>query len=548
MLIFIFVQIITQMYHTMEHNVRPNIDKIRFQFEIEKRRGHFALNYLPYVSVGSLSHLDIHHSKFSLPKISNSNLNLEVNNFEHSNPHLNPFSRHNKLPIHPESNRKGRVKQISYSGGFSNILMELKTGEERLKLARIGKPYQEILLEENQFEKILAIPNSISFQNIHNYLKKNSSVVPENSSPKERNSQINRKLVISDRFRPMLFLCRILASMKGNSTVPTGCQEKCITKIYTIYLLLNGIYNTKARDLKSKVPLSKQKLKEIFRDLDIEHHRHYSHHNIHSSYNHYHHHYTTKVNSQPKPMISPLILEQAEQLSSHNLGRRRAFSIYPSNTLASQEIEELAIGVPLWQKIMNHPHIERQDHSRKKSLWDLDEVCNIKQNWAEKLDHINYLNAKDVQVDLAEWRKEMKDRIGYKLEFLDSNKTFLKSIFQMRDDTVYALEDDSLKKGKGYPVWVQSLEKEAKESSVSNKTHVILSKMKAIYGAEDVKSVPHAKEKLCLIFFSMASTDVTLSPVMEAFKFVLKSILQDNPDCFPHWMQHREIPLPTETK
>ena len=530
----------------------PFIDKIRFQLEIEKRRGHFALNYLPYNPVGSLSQLEIQHSRFTLPELTHlGGHNLKANkegNDGHLHLHTNPFSRHSRRPIHPENSHKGNKNKQSYTGGFSNIVMELKTGEERLKLSRLGKPYHEILLEENEFEKLLAIPNSISFQNINTYLKKYKPLNFQSESfTTQPHQQINKKLVISERFRPMLLLCRILASMKGNSTGTTGCQEKCVSKIYTVYLLINGIYNIKIRDLKSKIPLTKLKLKEVYNDLDTVH-RHYSHHNIHSSYKHYHHHYTSKANTQQKTHISPLLIEQTEHLSTHNLTRRRGLSIYPMSSLVYQEIEELAIGTPLWQKILQHPYIEREDHIRKKSIWDIKDVGKIKQEWCDKFGQINYLNAKDVQVDLAEWRKETKPRIGYKLKYFDSNQTFMKSMNQMRDHTVYALEEDSLKKGKGYPVWLQNLETEAKETGVSCKVHIVLSKMKTIYGAEDIKSVPHAKEKLCLLFFSMASTEVTMAPVMEAFKFVLKSILHDNPDCFPHWIQHRDIPLPNDTK
>ena len=531
----------------------PFIDKTRFQLEVEKRRGHFALNYLPYNPVGSLSQLEVLHSQFSLPEFTHlGGHNLKTSkdgNDELPHLHTNQFSRHSKRPIHPENSQKGKNNKLSYTGGFSNIVMELKTGEERLKLSRMGKPYHEILLEENEFEKLLAIPNSISFQNIHTYLKKyklsNSHL--ESSPAMQPNQKINKKIVISERFRPMLLLCRILASMKGNPSATTGSQEKCVSKIYTIYLLINGIYNIKIRDLKSKFPLTKLKLKEVYKDLDTAH-RHYSHHNINSSYNHYHHHYTSKSTNQQKVHINPLLIEQTEHLSTHNLTRRRGLSIYPMCSIVYQEIEELTIGTPLWQKILQHPYIEREDHIRKKSLWDIKDVGNIRQEWCDKFGQINFLNAKDVQVDLAEWRKETKPRIGYKLKYLDSNLTFMKSINQMRDHAVYALEEDALKKGKGYPVWLQSLETEAKESGVSSKVYIVLSKMKTIYGAEDIRSVPHAKEKLCLLFFSMACTEVTMAPVMEAFKFILKYILHDNPDCFPHWMQHRDIPFPNDTK
>ena len=532
----------------------PFDDKSRFQLEVEKRRGHFALNYLPYNPVGTLLQLDVQDSRYSLPELAHlGGHNLKAikdgsNQLPHS--HTNQFSRHSRS-IHPENSQKGKNNESSYTGGFSNIVMELKTGEERLKLSRMGKPYHEILLEEDEFEKLLAIPNSISFQNIHTYLKKCklSNFQSDNSpitQPPPR-PQINKKLVISERFRPMLFLCRILANMKGNSSVTTGCQEKCVTKIYTIHLLLNGIYNVRVRDLKSKFPLAKLKLKEIYKDLDTAH-RHYSHHNIHSSYNHYHHHYTSKANTQQKAHVNPLLIEQTEHLSSHNLTRRRGLSINPMCSVIYQEMEELAMCTPLWQKLLQHPYIEREDHIRKKSLWDINAVRNIKQEWCDKFGQINYLNAKDVQVDLAEWRKETKPRIGYKLKYLDSNQTFMKSINQMRDSTVYALEEEALKKGKGYPVWLQNLETEAKESGVSGKVNIVLSKMKDTYGAEDIKSVPHAKEKLCLLFFSMPSTEVTIVPVMEAFKFILKSILHSNPDCFPHWMQYRDVPLPHDTK
>ena len=44
------------------------VDNIRLEQEVEKKRGHFALNYLPYNPVGSLSHLDIHHPSFNPPR------------------------------------------------------------------------------------------------------------------------------------------------------------------------------------------------------------------------------------------------------------------------------------------------------------------------------------------------------------------------------------------------------------------------------------------------------------------------------------------------
>ncbi|KAI6661626.1 hypothetical protein LOD99_13499 [Oopsacas minuta] len=196
--------------------------------------------------------------------------------------------------------------------------------------------------------------------------------------------------------------------------------------------------------------------------------------------------------------------------------------------------------------MLQNPYIERENHIRKKNIWDIDDVGHIKQEWCGKFGHINYLNAKDVQADLTEWRKETKLRINYKLKYLNSDQTFMKSIMKMRVATVYALKEDALKKEKGYLVWLQNLETEAKQSGVSCKVSIVLGKMKTIYGKEDVKSVPHAKEKLCLLFFSMASTEVTMTPIMEAFKFILKSILHDNPDCYSHWMQHRDIPLPQE--
>ena len=526
------------------------IDRIRFEQEVEKKRGHFALNYLPYNPVGSLSHLDIHHPSFSPPELTNSwhsQLKVRKDGIDgNTHLHANPFSRHNKRPIHPESNNRGTRQKISYSGGFSNIVMELRTGEERLKFSRIGKSYQEIFIEEEEFEKLLALPNSISYQNTNTYLKTLKS--GKHSENAQQNGKINRKLVISERFRPMLLLCRILANMKGSKTITNSNQERCISKIYTIYLLLNGIYNIKSKDLKCKFPLNKQKLKEMFRDLETIH-RHYSQHGFNNSSNHYHHHYTSKGNTQQKTHINPHLIEQTEHiLSSHNLTRRRALSIYPICSIVSHEIEELAVPTPLWQKMLQHPFVEREDNIHKKKIWDVDDVIHIKQEWCDKFGQINYLNAKDVKVDLTEWRKETKPRISYKHKFLNSEQTFLKSIQQMRDATMYALEEDALKKGKGYPVWLQNLETEATDIGVSCKVHVVLSKMKTIFGKEDVKSVPHSKEKLCLLFFSMASTEVTMKPVMEAFKFVLKSILHDNPDCFPLWMEHRDIPVPNEPR
>ena len=524
------------------------VDRIRFEQEIEKRRGHFALNYLPYNPVGSLSHLDIHHPSFTpheLPNSWRSQLKVHKDGIdENTHLHPNPFSRHNKRPIHPESN-KGKRQKISYSGGFSNISMELRTGEERLKFSRIGKSYQEIFVEEDEFEKLLALPNSISYHNTSTYLK---TLKPTNnhSENAQQNGKVNRKLVISERFRPMLLLCRILAKMKGSQTITNSNQERCISKIYTIYLLLNGVYNIKAKDLKCKFPLSKQKLKEVFKDLETIH-RHYSQHGFNNSSNHYHHHYTSKANTQQKTNINPFLIEQTEHiLSSHNLTRRRGLSIYPICSIVSHEIEELTVSTPLWQKMLQHPFVEREDHIRKKKLWDADDVRQIKQEWCDKFGQINYLNANDVKVDLTEWRKETKPRISYKHKFLNSEQTFMKSVQQMRDATMYALEEDALKKGKGYPVWLQNLEAEATDIGVSCKVHIVLSKMKTTFGKEDVKSVPHAKEKLCLLFFSMASIEVTMKPVKEAFKFVLKSILHDNPDCFPLWMEHRDIPVLNE--
>ncbi|KAI6661627.1 hypothetical protein LOD99_13500 [Oopsacas minuta] len=299
----------------------PFIDKVRYELEVEKKRGHFSLNYLPYNPVGSLSDLDIHHSKYNLPEVAHfwdSHLKVRKDGaYGGVNSHTNPFSRHNKRPIHPGNNGRGKGQRRSYSGGFSNILMELKIGGERLKFSRIGKSYDEIFIEEDEFEKLLALPKSISYQNINTYLKKfkSSSDHSRSTTPKQPIKQVNRKLVISQRFRPMLLLCRRIANMKGNST-PTNCtQEKCVSKIYTVYLLLNGIYNIGVKDLKSKFPLSKDKLKEIFKDLHTVH-RHYSHHNIHSSSNHYHHHYTSKPNTQQKIHINPLLIEQTEHVLS----------------------------------------------------------------------------------------------------------------------------------------------------------------------------------------------------------------------------------------
>ncbi|XP_033640880.1 uncharacterized protein LOC117301103 [Asterias rubens] len=76
--------------------------------------------------------------------------------------------------------------------------------------------------------------------------------------------------------------------------------------------------------------------------------------------------------------------------------------------------------------------------------------------------------------------------------------------------------------------------------------HDLLQKL-VRWSLEDAKSVPNAKEKLCLLVMSMPASELLTIAMQQAVQFVLDHILWASHNSFSQWLHHRKIPLITQT-
>ncbi|XP_038051356.1 uncharacterized protein LOC119724397 [Patiria miniata] len=111
-----------------------------------------------------------------------------------------------------------------------------------------------------------------------------------------------------------------------------------------------------------------------------------------------------------------------------------------------------------------------------------------------------------------------------------------------------AVADDSDMKEIKPSKWYIDLKKEVED--VVGKDDPVINKLTqklARWSLEDAKSIPNAKEKLCLLVMSMPASELLTIEMQQAVQFVLEHILWASRTSFLQWLNHRKIPVIIQT-
>ncbi|KAJ8020627.1 hypothetical protein HOLleu_40265 [Holothuria leucospilota] len=316
-----------------------------------------------------------------------------------------------------------------------------------------------------------------------------------------------------------------------------------VEKLRTIQMVLNALHNIKSRDLRSRVPLSVETVKVLFKDVAEK--------PFQRTVKDVHHSSNDTVNSSDKVPVSGLTSKTAiPARKASTMGRteglvsttptfqwrkHRQNIMHPKKELRVETWEDLVtmsspshghrhsilpsmVSNPLGRWVGQHRHGDTQ----KLPLWQTVGVAN--------------------EDKVTRPTPSTKNKNGTSRKHPDPEAT-LKSLVQnftrvkkklareVHSDLERLLRYTDLKSGAENIV------------GKGDKEVNLLLQQLARFSLEDAKSIPNAKEKLCLLVMSMPASQLLTIPAQQALKYVLEEILWASSDCLPQWLNHRKIPM-----
>nr|XP_054772773.1 uncharacterized protein LOC129280446 [Lytechinus pictus] len=155
--------------------------------------------------------------------------------------------------------------------------------------------------------------------------------------------------------------------------------------------------------------------------------------------------------------------------------------------------------------------------------------------------------AREALQDLERLDRDRQRVIKHKFQVITLSPLFEKTVFYLQSarahqaGPVMTIDDsDEIK----LSPWYMDLKASVEEVLGKHDTDVVnLFNKLSQFSLEDGKSIPNAKEKLCLLVMSMPASDLLTIPMQLAIVFVLEEILWAPPRALAQWLHHKKVPL-----
>ncbi|PIK42974.1 hypothetical protein BSL78_20155 [Apostichopus japonicus] len=360
-----------------------------------------------------------------------------------------------------------------------------------------------------------------------------------------------------------------------------------LERLKMIQMILNALHNMKSRDLRSRVPLSTEVVKHLYRDVadktfvrPVKNEVHYSSNDtVNSNEKASVAGRTSKtvipsklstlgrndglVSTTPTPTNKEWNVHKMlifEQIVNESSNQRLVNQVLITKTMIVTNMVGRLLGphrhgdsqkLPFWQAIglVNEDTVERPPVTHKgkgATSRKHPDPENTLKSLIQNFTRVKKKMAREVQSDLEKLIRDRHRTFRQKFQCLNKSPLFEKTVQHLKGVSTQPMpmivEDTNteIKPSK----WFLDL-KSGAENIVGKDDKEVCSMLQQLsrFSYEDAKSIPNAKEKLCLLVMSMPASHLLTIPAQQALKYVLDEILWASSESLSQWLNHRKIPL-----
>ncbi|PFX14268.1 hypothetical protein AWC38_SpisGene21589 [Stylophora pistillata] len=348
------------------------------------------------------------------------------------------------------------------------------------------------------------------------------------------------------------------------------------SKLRSLYTLLCYVYHLRTKDLRTKVPLSKDFLKTLKTKISTDQKgkplRHTRNMTLWQLQPHgpqrsstdttvsrmdHDHQLSPQMNTRssfvtdsPSSIFRTGITGSGVTESRTSfMGRklRRYGGILHVIQNAAAQTSEAKDQLPIWHQVASAEKNAKENGTKgqfpkrrlkKSASKSENSLCDMIR---EGFDKIQARSAEQVGEKLSKINRKEKDSFIAKLQAVDPYSVFRVDLQRVREADRVIREDYEKEDVKSAP-WYRDLENEAQELGVAREAEVIIP-LNNLYpfAFDDITTLPFVQAKLCLIVQSLPIYELCSLSTLEALKFLLAKILNCSSGTFNEWMNQRKL-------
>ncbi|XP_071854578.1 uncharacterized protein [Apostichopus japonicus] len=581
-----------------------SLDKEKWRTHFQRRKGHFEKGFFTpsYKSYSSVGYVELNpqqlvlnvfddclNKKKPIPAILTGKLPVRTP------PCQDIFNKDKrKSPSHFHRSSTGGLdfsdEEVD-SAGFSFIKKSLMDSEKVMIANRGGQPYDQCMRdiqakreqshEDEQQQCAVTFLPPAPEEHIPLVPTMDIYAVPISTAPDPTRPCSKARAAEEDRER------------EQERMIFNRSKRLMLERLKMIQMILNALHNMKSRDLRSRVPLSTEVVKHLYRDVADKTFVRPVKNEVHYSSN-------DTVNSNEKASVAGRTSKTVIPSKLSTLGRNdglvsttptptwrkhRQNIIHHRKELRVETWEDLItlsspsnvvhrnsvfpnvtnmVGrllgphrhgdsqkLPFWQAIglVNEDTVERPPVTHKgkgASSRKHPDPENTLKSLIQNFTRVKKKMAREVQSDLEKLIRDRHRTFRQKFQCLNKSPLFEKTVQHLKGVSTQPMpmivEDTNteIKPSK----WFLDL-KSGAENIVGKDDKEVCSMLQQLsrFSYEDAKSIPNAKEKLCLLVMSMPASHLLTIPAQQALKYVLDEILWASSESLSQWLNHRKIPL-----
>ncbi|ESO87335.1 hypothetical protein LOTGIDRAFT_229392 [Lottia gigantea] len=197
---------------------------------------------------------------------------------------------------------------------------------------------------------------------------------------------------------------------------------------------------------------------------------------------------------------------------------------------------------PVWQNVAN----ERAPSAFGNTKTNTEDAMSVCQRARSNMEKVNKAMRESCDEEVKKINRHRIANFRHKFDTLreiDGTTLFEKQLWRMREPKDFGIVDPDLPDIMPSK-WLDEL-KERMFNIVGNEDTELTHALKKLcqYSQMEIKNIPQTKAKLCLIVMSLAAYDICKISTQLAIKFILEKIIQVPVDDFYNWLGLRKLPV-----
>ncbi|XP_022807988.1 uncharacterized protein LOC111344998 [Stylophora pistillata] len=549
----------------------------------QRLRGFYTPAHVPYASVGDVC-LDTRDLVMKTVGFDQSSEKCNVSVVVDSNEKDKKKETDGENTTQKKSQEfKGRAYfSLQGQGGLREIKEKLCQCRDRLSALQAGQSFEECLRKENIMSMVVDAMKGPQGQL--------QMTEPSSLSPSKMKKMFN-KLRSSDEADGQGIGEELIAAF--SSEIKSEHEEEVIdqrevhdryvrnfsSKLRSLYTLLCYVYHLRTKDLRTKVPLSKDFLKTLKTKISTDQKgkplRHTRNMTLWQLQPHgpqrsstdttvsrmdHDHQLSPQMNTRSSFVTdSPSsifrtgitgsgVTESRTSFMGRKLSLNRRYGgILHVIQNAAAQTSEAKDQLPIWHQVASAEKNAKENGTKgqfpkrrlkKSASKSENSLCDMIR---EGFDKIQARSAEQVGEKLSKINRKEKDSFIAKLQAVDPYSVFRVDLQRVREADRVIREDYEKEDVKSAP-WYRDLENEAQELGVAREAEVIIP-LNNLYpfAFDDITTLPFVQAKLCLIVQSLPIYELCSLSTLEALKFLLAKILNCSSGTFNEWMNQRKL-------